>query len=74
MADKKEQTTYIVLVNDPDGVNDLLWKELGTVDASSQASAKRQALAQYKPEGGTVVAVPSRSWEPEDLKPKLSFA
>lgn len=70
MADKKEQTTYIVLC----ATSESVWEELGTTTASSQAAAKRQALAQYKPEGGTVVAVPSRSWEPEDLKPKLSFA
>jgi hypothetical protein len=69
MADKKEQTEYIVLCATSEGV----WEELGRV-RGSQSSAKRQALAQFKPEGGTVVAVPSRSWEPEDLKPKLSFA
>jgi len=68
MADKKEQTEYIVLVS----TSESTWEELGKV-RGSQASAKRQALALYKPEGGTVVAVPSRSWEPEDLKPKLSF-
>jgi len=49
------------------------WSKLGTLAASSQAAAKRQALAQWHSTGGTVVAVPSRSWEPEDLKPKLSF-
>jgi hypothetical protein len=76
MANKKEQTDYIVLVSTGEylGKEPGAWLELGTVQASSQASAKRQALAQYKPEGGTVVAVPARSWEPEDLKPKLSFA
>ena len=71
MADKKEQTSYIVLVSEDDEGG---WRVLGKVTAAGASTAKRQALAQYKPEGGTVVAVPSRSWEPEDLKPKLSFA
>ena len=69
MADKKEATEYIVLLQAAPGGP---WTELGTV-RGTQSSAKRQALAEYHPEGGTVVAVPSRSWEPEDLKPKLSF-
>lgn len=71
MADKKNQLTeYIVLVK---GANDGMWLELGTVNATSQGAAKRQGLAMYHSEGGTVVVVPARSWEPEDLKPKLSF-
>jgi len=69
MADKKEATEYIVLISEDERGG---WRVLGTV-RGTQSSAKRQALALYKPEGGTVVAVPSRSWEPEDLKPKLSF-
>jgi hypothetical protein len=74
MADqKKDLTEYVVLVNDPDGTNDLDWRQIGTVKASSGPTAKRLALALGHPEGGTVVAVPVRSWEPEDLKPKLSF-
>ncbi len=72
MADKKEQTEYVILIQTDGAPN--AWTELGTVKASSQAAAKRQGLAQFHSEGGTVVAVPSRSWEPEDLKPKLSFA
>lgn len=70
MADKNEKTAYIVLLQ---GDNDSMWLELGKVNASSQGAAKRQGLALYHSEGGTVVAVPVRSWEPEDLKPKLSF-
>jgi hypothetical protein len=69
MADKKEQTEYLVLAQ----ASESTWEEVGKVKASSQGAAKRQALAQYKPDGGIVVAVPTRSWEPEDLKPKLSF-
>lgn len=70
MADKKnEKTEYVVLVETQTGT----WDAIGNVQASSAGMAKRQGLAMYRPEGGTVVAVPSRSWEPEDLKPKLSF-
>ena len=69
MADKKDATEYLVLAR----ASESTWEEVGTVKASSQGAAKRQALAQHKPEGGVVVAVPMRSWEPEDLKPKLSF-
>lgn len=71
MADKKAAPTeYLVLAQTGSGT----WDELGTVTTrGGQFAAKRQALAQYRPEGATVVAVPSRSWEPEDLKPKLSF-
>jgi hypothetical protein len=70
MADKKARTDYVVLLN---GENAPMWMVLGTVTASGAAQAKRQALAQFHPEGGTVVAVPAQSWQPEDLKPKLSF-
>jgi hypothetical protein len=70
MADKN-QTEYLVLLQS-EGQR-VSWVELGKVNASSQSAAKKQALSQYHPEGGTVVAVPVRSWEPEDLKPKLSF-
>jgi hypothetical protein len=70
MADDKKQTTeYVVLAQSSEST----WEEVGTVKAASQAAAKRSALAQHKPEGGIVVAVPTRSWEPEDLRPKLSF-
>jgi len=69
MADKKDQTSYIVLIEREDQV----WQELGHVKASGASSAKRAALAEFAQQGGTVVAVPARSWEPEDLKPKLSF-
>lgn len=72
MADqKKDHTEYIVLLQS-EGTR-VSWLELGKVNASSQGAAKRQGLALYHSEGGTVVAVPVRSWEPEDLKPKLSF-
>lgn len=67
--DKKSATEYLVLAQSSEST----WEEVGTVKASSQAAAKRAALAQHKPEGGLVVAVPTRSWEPEDLRPKLSF-
>jgi hypothetical protein len=67
--DKKTQTEYLVLARSSEST----WQEVGTVKASSQGAAKRSALAQYKPEGGVVVAIPTRSWEPEDLSPKLSF-
>lgn len=69
-------TDYIVLIetgNDAAGSKGMKWEILGTFNASSEASAKRQALAAHKPEGGVVAAVPARSWKPEDLKPKLSF-
>jgi hypothetical protein len=69
MADKKQTTEYVVLAQSSEST----WEEVGTVKASSQGAAKRAALAQFKPDGGIVVAVPSRSWEPEDLRPKLSF-
>ena len=70
MADDKTKTTeYLVLARSSEST----WEEVGKVKAASQGAAKRSALAQYKPEGGTVVAVPIRSWEPEDLSPKLSF-
>jgi hypothetical protein len=69
MADKKEQTEYVVLVQNDNGT----WDELAKVKATSQGAAKRAALTAAKPDGGTVVAIPERSWEPEDLKPKLSF-
>ena len=49
------------------------WEELGTVNTSSDFAAKRQALAAYRPEGAEVVAVTTRSWKPEDLKPELRF-
>jgi len=71
MADKKEATEYVILIQTEGSPN--AWTELGSVKASSQAAAKRQGLAQFYPAGGIVTAVPSRSWEPEDLKPKLSF-
>ena len=71
MADKTAKTEYLVLLQS-EGQR-VSWLELGKVTASSQGAAKRQGLAQYHEEGGTVVAVPVRSWEPEDLKPKLSF-
>jgi hypothetical protein len=76
MADKKARTDYVVLIeagNDAAGSKGMKWEVLGTVTASGAASAKRQALAEHHPEGGTVVAVPSQSWQPEELKPKLSF-
>ncbi len=71
MADKKTAATdYLVLAR----VSESTWEELGTVTTTGgQFAAKRKALTLYKQEGATVVAVPSRSWEPEDLKPKLSF-
>lgn len=70
MADqKKTQTEYLVLAQSSEST----WEEVGKVSASSQGAAKRSALAQFKPEGGLVVAIPLRSWEPEDLRPKLSF-
>ena len=70
MADQKKQTTeYLVLAQ----ASESTWEEVGKVTASSQGAAKRAALAQFKPDGGLVVAVPSRSWDPEDLRPKLSF-
>lgn len=70
MADKKKgPTTYLVLIERETGS----WQELGHVQSASAFAAKRAALAEYAPQGGTVVAVPVRSWEPEDLKPKLSF-
>ncbi len=71
MADqKKDLTEYVVLRQTaPEGP----WVELGTVKAASQAVAKKAGLAEWAPTGGVVVAVPARSWEPEDLKPKLSF-
>jgi len=63
-------TKYIVLaLNEKDGS----WDELDTVEASSDSAAKKKALTDHRPGGATVVAVPARSWKPEDLKPKLSF-
>ena len=62
-------TDYVVLAGD-DGKK---WEELGTFSASSETVAKREALAAKRPQGGFVVAVPARSWKPEDKKPKLSF-
>lgn len=62
-------TQYIVLIQTGEGV----WDELGTVTASSQSGAKSKALADHRPEGGTVVAVPIGSWKPEDKRPKLTF-
>jgi len=63
-------TQYVVLaLSDKDG----MWHELDTVEANSDSAAKKKALAAKRPEGATVVAVPARSWKPEDLKPKLSF-
>ncbi len=74
MADqKKDLTEYVVLVQAEEHKDGLVWKKLGTVNAAGQSAAKKQGLALYYPEGGVVVAVPARSWEPEDLKPKLSF-
>lgn len=70
MADKKASTEYNVLLETKEGD----WQLIAVkVQASSGSAAKRLALAESHPEGGTVVAVPTRSWEPEDLKPKLSF-
>jgi hypothetical protein len=63
-------TTYMVLAQEP---TSKAWVELATVDAASDSQAKKKALAKERPEGATVVAIPSRSWKPEDLKPKLSF-
>lgn len=62
-------TKYVVLAR----LGDKSWGELAVVEASSDAMAKKKALAEKRPEGGEVVAVPERSWKPEDLKPKLSF-
>jgi hypothetical protein len=75
MADQNEKTEYVVLVQADEAGDDGLtvWKEIGKVKASAGGTAKRAGLAQYYPEGGVVVAIPVRSWEPEDLKPKLSF-
>lgn len=77
MADEKKQITeYVVLLERGDGGSQgagIVWERLGVVRANSSSAAKRAALAEHHPEGGTVVAVPTRSWEPEDLKPKLSF-
>ena len=69
MADDKTGTLYVVLAKTEDGH----WEELGVIRAAVESTAKRKALAQSRPEGAEVVAVPSRSWKPEDLKPKLSF-
>jgi hypothetical protein len=72
MADqKKDLTEYVVLVQTDQDGNE--WKVIANVKASSGPTAKRQALAENYPQGGRVVAVPVRSFEPEDLKPKLSF-
>lgn len=71
MATKNEKTEYVVLLQS-EGTR-ISWVELGKIVAAGQTAAKKGALAQYHPEGGTVVAVPSGSWQPEDLKPKLSF-
>lgn len=68
MADQKG-TAYVVLAKAADGH----WEELDTVTATSDFAAKRKALADNRPGGAEVVAVPVRSWKPEDLKPKLSF-
>lgn len=71
MADK-EPTEYVVLVQTDD--KGVTWERLGRVKAASQGAAKRKGLEQYKPDGGIVVALPTRSWDPEDLKPQLRFA
>lgn len=69
MADKTG-SDYIVLwrAKEEDG-----WTELGTVTAASEAAAKNHALGQWKPEGGWVVASPSRSWKPENKQPQIRF-
>lgn len=71
---KKTESEYVILIED--GVNDGTFKYVGnvTLKAGSRASsAKREGLAKFQPEGGTVVAIPAEDWTPEDLKPKLSF-
>lgn len=55
------------------------WEVVGRLQAASQSSARREwYLAEFK--DGTpaevphVVAVPVRSWDPKDMKPRLTFS
>lgn len=69
MADQKG-SDYIVLWR---AKEDDAWTELGKVTAGSEPAAKNEALGKWKPEGGWVVACPSRSWKPENKQPELRF-
>ena len=62
-------TEYVVLASD-DGTD---WQVLDRISASSEAAAKVEVLRVHRPQGGWVVAVPARSWKPEDKRPKLTF-
>lgn len=66
----KAGTEYTILWG---AANDGIWNEIGTVVAASESAAKNKGLATWKPEGGWVVAVPTRSWKPENKTPELRF-
>lgn len=71
MAEEKA-TSYVILIESTEGN----WKMVGNVTVPSgvrASTAKREGLAKFQPEGGTVVAIKLDDWTPEDLKPKLSF-
>lgn len=67
--DKKTGTEYVVLASD-DGEK---WESLGRYTATSEAVAKATALGALRPQGGWVVAVPLRSWKPENKQPQIRF-
>jgi hypothetical protein len=72
MAEKKP-VEYVILIEQAD--ND--WRIAGNVSVpagSRTATAKREGLKQFAPEGGNVVAIQASDWTPEDLRPQLSFA
>jgi len=74
MAEKKP-VEYVILIEDQTALG--LWRYYGNVEVpagSRTATAKRAGLAQYRPEGGNVVAIQASDWTPEDLRPQLSFA
>lgn len=41
-----------------------IWRQLAQVDAINQDSAIRHTLTEKGVDGGTLIAVPSRSWKP----------
>lgn len=57
-------TTYLVFRK---GTEDDLWTQVAVKDARSAMSAIRQHLDGGK-EGGTLAAVPARSWNPVTVK------
>jgi len=55
---------HVLILNRSEG-DGPVWVTLGEVEANSEGSAKRKMLSQRKLNGGTLLAIPDRSWNPE---------